>query len=452
ERFSSEVTFSPNMRRLQDEAVANSQGGRVNLSRPEIAPADYVRFGQSDLLSGAIYTAEARANSDSLTAIDEEKGGGGGPMVMGSGGRPGMGEGQGDPNLPEAQGTQYYFKLIAGQYGDFERKLRELDEGAFPAEDDECMVSADLLESSGLAVGDTIFVTSSVMVPGADPSEGIAEVGMEWELRIVGTYKDATDEYSDGYMQNAYTNRRNEIIVTFDAMAGKMVDGAIGISVGARYFLRNPGLLEEYAAEVYAKGLNPIYDVTTDSGNYDKVVGPVESLKGISVAFAALVIGFGAVILALLSSMAVRERKYEIGVLRAMGMRRSKVTLGIWAETLAVTVLCLALGLGVGAAVAQPVTDVMLRQQVEAAEKAEAAIADNMPAGPMTVRSMGGMRIGGGEQRVEAEPLSELDVSLGLGTLAEIAAVALLLTSMAGVIATRKITKYEPIKILMERN
>ena len=52
----------------------------------------------------------------------------------------------------------------------------------------------------------------------------------------------------------------------------------------------------------------------------------------------------------------------------------------------------------------------------------------------------------------DAKPLDEMKVNVGLDTVAEIILISLLLASFAGVVSISKITKYEPIKILMERN
>ena len=182
----------------------------------------------------------------------------------------------------------------------------------------------------------------------------------------------------------------------------------------------------------------------TDSASYNKVVGPVEGLKGISLTFVVIVLAFGAIILALLASIAIRERKYEIGVLRAMGMKKLKVIAGLWTETLAITIICLAIGLGVGTLVAQPVSNIMLEQQIAAADQANSG-SNGLPAGGIM---SGGQRA----PQSSAEPLKDISVSLDIATLLEIIGIALLLSSLSGIIATQKITKYEPIRILMERN
>lgn len=178
----------------------------------------------------------------------------------------------------------------------------------------------------------------------------------------------------------------------------------------------------------------------------DGIVGPVEGLKSVAVTFMIVVLVLGGLIIALLSSMAIRERKYEIGVLRAMGMKKSRVAFGLWAESLILTGVCLAVGLGAGTLLAQPITDFLLSGQAEAAAGNDAT---NQQAGGMGM-GMGNPMVGGTQS--DAKPLSDLAVSLTPTTTVQIALVALLLATLAGLMALSRITKYEPIKILSERN
>lgn len=55
--------------------------------------------------------------------------------------------------------------------------------------------------------------------------------------------------------------------------------------------------------------------------SYNQIVGPVEGLSSVSSTFLIIVLIFGGISIAVISSIAIRERKYEIGVLRAMGMK-----------------------------------------------------------------------------------------------------------------------------------
>ena len=106
---------------------------------------------------------------------------------------------------------------------------------------------------------------------------------------------------------------------------------------------------------------------------------------------------------------------------------------------LALTVLCLALGFGVGSVAAQPVANGLLQSQIQIAQENEQKAMENY----------GGIIA---DSDSNAQALSEIDVGLDAASGAEIALIALgisLLASAAGVAA---VTKYEPMKILSERN
>jgi putative ABC transport system permease protein len=425
-RFGAEISLVANMEKLREQAMANSTDGRVKITQPVIPADQYITFGQSEYLQSSVYTASVGVNSSNVKTIAAELGGGSGMMIMGGGG-------------PGAQKpATYMMKLLGNEFNDFKEGVRDIGTGRMPEKQNECIISTDLAELNNLSAGDKLSVTSEL----TDNEMNATEI--TYDLTIVGTYYDATDEYASGAQQNAYTNRRNEILTTYDTVVQAFIPEHRGIKVSAKYYLKNPDLLDAFAKEVYAKGLDPVFDVTTDKAGYNKIVGPVEGLKSISITFMVIVQIFGGIIIILLSSIAIRERKYEIGVLRAMGMKKHKVALGLWAEMLIITCVCLVIGLGTGTLTAQPVTDTLLSGQIAAAQEAEVAQAN-----------MGGLRLmqpAGASTADSVEPLSNIEISLGADTVFQIMGISLLLASLAGLISISRITKYEPIKILMERN
>lgn len=428
-RFGSEIRIEPNMEKVRDEAMKNSTNGMVRVTVPSIPAENYIAFSESEYLQGSILTASAGVICDSITSVDAKLGGGSGMMMLGGG-----------PGTEASEDTpmQFMMSLQGNKLAEFEEGTRELASGEMPDELNECIVSTDLAELNGIQIGDSFTFAGELR----NPAEGSVRA-TSYRLTVVGTYYDITDEYAEGGAQNAFTNRRNEIITTYDTVAQEIQNGMNGIRVAATYYLKNPGLLEEFAAEVYSKGLPETFDVTTDKAAYNKIVGPVEGLKGIAITFMIVVLVFGGIIIALLASIAIRERKYEIGVLRAMGMKKAKVAFGLWTEMLMLTMLCLVIGLAAGRLMAQPVTDALLAGQIEAAEAAQ----DEQESGGGMI-----MRMPQQNSAADAEPLSNIDISLGLDTMLQIMGIALLLASLAGLLSISRITKYEPIKILMERN
>jgi len=181
----------------------------------------------------------------------------------------------------------------------------------------------------------------------------------------------------------------------------------------AIYFLNSPDMLRNFEAELRGKGLPDNYFVRPETASFGSVAGQLESLNSLTFTFLIITLALGAFIMTLLSIISIRERKYEIGVLRAMGMKKKSVALGLWVEIIVITCICFALGMGAGALLSGPVSNIMLAGQGNA---------------------------------------ENIDVSINILTAMQIFAVAILLASIAGIISTSRITKCEPIKILMERN
>ena len=477
ERFASEVSIQPDMQKVMQEAQASATEGRVAIRRPEIESEQLLAFASSEYLKESIATGQIGAESDDIQAIDQDDSGTGGANDT-----PAMPGGMG---MAVSLGLNSNFRLYGDEWTDFNDGMRSLAEdgvSAMPQADNECMISEELAEANEISVGDTLTFTAQMSIDYDDTAEeysaleagdtitvngetytvsesfmgGRATRDVTFELKVVGIYLDLTDEYANENMPAmASLNRRNEILTTLGTLLAQRKTDESGVQVSVTYYLSDPAFLPQFEAEVRAKGLSDLFTVSADTASYENIVRPVEEMKSISVIFMIVVIVLGAVILLLLCSIAIRERKYEIGVLRAMGMKKAKVAAGLWLEILAITCVCLVVGLGVGAAVAQPVSDKLLTAQVEASQQGQGG--QGFRDGPQMIGGMGGRTMGsgmllGGGAVSNAQPLSEMKITLGANTILEIIAISLALASFAGLVSISKITKYEPIKILMERN
>ena len=403
-QFGAKVTIAPNMTKYQS---AMQKG----LSVAETTPEQYVDFSKSEYIFSSILSNSASCASDSLTAVGQSSGG-----MMGGG----------YVKYPT-------MRMLGNNWTDFENGYREiLDGGKIPEAKNECIISEDFAKLNGISVGDTIEIFGMVL----SQDEGKVNEDI-YILTVTGIYLDMTDPTGNSIMPSALMNRRNEILTVFETLQ----PNSAGQSVFATYYLKSPDDLTAFTAELRTKGLDDIYDVSADEASYKAVVGPVEGMKNISLTFMIVVLILGAIILVLLSSMAIRERKYEIGVLRAMGMKKKKVVLGLWAEMIFITAFCLIIGIGAGSLVAQPVTDSLLAGQIASAEEAK----QNANDGKF-------MQIIGGDSSESEKAIEKLNVLLSTNTIIEIVFISLFLASIAGFVSISKITKYEPIKILMERN
>jgi putative ABC transport system permease protein len=133
-----------------------------------------------------------------------------------------------------------------------------------------------------------------------------------------------------------------------------------------------------------------------------------------------------------------------------MGMNKGRVVLGLLCEMIIITTLCLVMGLSIGTITAQPVSNVLLQGQVEAAEKGQNG------GGYNSKGNSGGAGTSAGSNQIrpgqsDAKPLTEIEVGMDIETVWQIILISLLLAGVSSVVGIAYITRYEPIKILTER-
>jgi len=405
----------------QDFLEMRAAGFDARQDLQHISIDNFIAFSESEYLRHTIFNVEMYAWSDTFFAVDDDF--------------------RGAATRTNDDGSVVYvetMKLVATSepeaLADF-GTLREITDGRMFEGLNEAIISEDIARLNGVSVGDVIEL------------QGAYAEDITYRLTVVGIYSDFTEEYTHFFlaMHGRFAdNRRNEVITSFETMMAAGWETNAGLDMRTEYFLRDPDYLAAFEAEVRALGLPITYNVSINQAAFDRVTGPLSGMRNASVTFMIVILVLGAITLALLSFMAVRERKYEVGVLRAMGMERSKVAFGMLSEAVVIAALCLVLGLGVGSAIAQPVANGILEGQVATAEQVES---------PMAGRALfagGQAQIGDGTEGYV--PVSEIQLSLGADVIAQIIILTLGLAALSGVIGVIVITQYEPLKILRERN
>lgn len=420
-RFGAEVSISADSQKLRDPKVAEGY--------KQLTPQQQIAFGKSDLLQSSTFTATVDISPRKLSSLSvSEQDKRMSDFLSGATRADGT-------KMPEV--VPVIARIIATDRpeanSDFKDGARQITNGEIYKNLNDCIISEQYASLNKLSVGDIIEVDSYYK-----------DNPMPHNLMITGIYTDNTMlGTKPNEISSAMENRSNEILTSFETAVNMKMFNEFG-RVSAQYFLKDPSQLSAYEKELRAKGLADYYKVTTDEAGYKKVVGPVEGLAKVTNTFLIVVLILGSMILILLSTLAIRERKYEIGVLRAMGMNKVKVALGLLAEMLVITGICLILGLGIGMAASQPVADSLLANQIELAQ-------DNS-------NTNGGMQTGGSTGlgaptfSSDAKPLSELKINLNADAIMQIILISLVLAGISSIAGIMYITKYEPIKILSERN
>ncbi len=419
DRFGASVYFTPDLRKLLALTEPDENG---MYSNPEITTEQYIAFSKSDAVKNTLFQGSRQTYSDRLLGLDQ----GGEERSYASDNWNSFTVSNPHNAQPrrQAPNTTVLGYSDSSMMEDFALGLRELDEGSFYAAPGECMVSRDFADLNGLKPGD-----------GFDLQDVNNTETAPLHLTVCGIYLDITTPQPDGG-DWAVSNRRNEILTSFSTLEGHSIEG---LYITAVYYLKSPGLAPEFESYVRENGLNEVYHVNVDAASYNSIVKPVESLKNISSTFLAVILSAGCLILILLSMLGVRERKYEIGVLRAMGMPKGKAAFGLVCESVCVMALCLCIGLGVGSVIAQPVSNAIMDEQIDLAKQQP-----QPNYGDILFSTAGANENMSALQEVEIVPAPEsilfiIVISLALG----------LLTNAAGIFY---VTRYEPMKILSERS
>lgn len=365
---------------------------------------------------------------------------------------------------------------------DFTSGIASITNGAVFDEgtsDYSCIISEELATYNDLAVGDVITITN----PNSDTET--------YDLTIVGLYTSSQSNEFSMSMGGANQDPANRIYMSAAALqlilddsesvsttvtdedTGREYETAVNGTLSATYVFANAEDYYNFEQEVRTLGLDDSYTVSSaDITSFENSMTPLNTLSSMAGWFLVVILIIGAVILIVLNIFNVRERKYEIGVLTAMGMKKGKVALQFMTEILVVTMVAIIIGAGIGAVSSVPVTNALLANQIESQQTQQTQIQDNFGRpGNMGGNMRGGMDDGtesemeiqnidgkGGDNPFDqmlggaADYISEIDSAMNLTVVLQMLAIGLLLTLAASAVSTLFVMRYDPLKILANRD
>ena len=150
--------------------------------------------------------------------------------------------------------------------------------------------------------------------------------------------------------------------------------------------------------------------------------------------------------------MSIRERKYEMGVLLALGEKRWKLVGQFVTEILIVAVLSIGIAAVCGNLVADKIGDQLLEQQTESAQSAPQSF--NGPAS-MDMGDRGPGMNGGMQQQGNASgtsTASDLDVQVTAGNLGLLSVIGILIGFVAALIPSLSVLRLQPKTILSRQD
>ena len=189
--------------------------------------------------------------------------------------------------------------------------------------------------------------------------------------------------------------------------------------------------------------------VVTSSGiaAYKQTLKPLENLKSFATTFLYLTLAIGAIVLIVISVISIRDRKYEIGALAAMGMKKLKLAFMFMVEVLTVTLIAILIGAAIGSVASVPVTNYLLTTQVQQQE-----LEDNTNKTTVQQPGAGANRTEDGEVKGKVDYVKNVEFSVDLIVILKMLAIGVGLAVVSGFTSILFILRYDPKQILASRD
>ncbi|HET7302336.1 MAG TPA: FtsX-like permease family protein [Candidatus Saccharimonadales bacterium] len=228
------------------------------------------------------------------------------------------------------------------------------------------------LSSASVYGGDTVSYTSGkALDPTKDVNEAVVGKALAEKNNLsVGSTFTAYGETIKvvGIYDTGSTFSNAGLIMSLASL--QRLSGQSGSVTSATITVDSLDNIDSVTSSVKSK-LGDKADVTNEQENAKQTVQPLENVKTIAMFSLIGALVAGAVIILLTMMMIVRERRREIGVMKAIGSSNTKTMLQFMSESVTLTLLGLVVGLIVGIAAANPVTKVLVTNSTDSSTNSQ---------------------------------------------------------------------------------
>lgn len=298
-------------------------------------------------------------------------------------------------------------------------------------------INEELATYNNVTVGDKIKLQ--------DEDENI------YEFEIIGIFKD-NDTSGDNKMMSMFSGSTNTIITNSNALISITKEHTdITSTINPTFIIDSYDNKDKIQQEFYEKGLNENYVVDTNEELATSSLQPIINVKKFASIFLIITLIIGGVVLFILNMINIRERKYEIGVFRTIGISKLKLTLQFAAELMMVSIVALIIGAGIGATMSKDVSNSLLSNEIENSVVQNENMKNNFGGshdkGEMP--NFGNMT-NMGKPNIQA--YDSIDAVVNVKVLIELLLIGVSLVLLSSLASMISIQRFSPLTILKERS
>ena len=425
----------------EDRTSSREEMSEMFSSARKVSVEDIESYANSEYVKSYYYTMSVFVNSKELEKAemsfgDNENDRRGEVQMPSGGGRNdflGNNQDSGDFTLKGYSSIDAMQEFIEGSYTITSGEVSD------DFEADNCLINSELATLNEVEVGDLITIVDS------------EDEEKTYELTVTGIFEEKAETNNVG--MSMFSNSANTIITNVNVikkMAANNED--LSISTAPTFVLTSSSVIELFEAELTEKGLSEYLAVQTNLDQVDGATSTISNVKTFAITFLIITLILGTIVLLVINMINIRERKYEIGVLRTIGMKKSKVCFQFLSELLIVSFVALILGASIGATLSVPVSNSLLKSEISSSQNEQENIRDNFGKGNQP--DFGGKTGGKGNFNgvVQVQAFDSIDAVVDLKVLVELLALGLIITLISGSSAMISIQKFSPLTILKERS
>lgn len=411
-------TITEDDRKLNKENMQNIFSEVANISVEDIE-----KYGNSDYVKNYYYQISVGVNATGMEKVSQTDND---SSNFGRGGKENF------QNTSTSDFTLVGYSSVSAMEDFISGKYKIVDgEVSDDLDSNYCVINSELATLNNIQVGDQITIV--------DPDHS----DYTMILTVSGIYEEDSDQEDAMGMFSSSANMMITSSNTVNQFISK--DENMKRSITPTFVLTSKDVVDSFSKELTEKGLSEYLVLSTNLDQVEEATSTISNTKTFATTFLIITLIIGSIVLFVINMINIRERRYEIGVLRTIGMKKSLLALQFVNELLMVTIISLFIGTAIGASLSVPVSNHLLQNQISKQTEEKNTINQNFGGNKKDrFNSINGV--------TNVEVFDSIDAVVDFKVLGQLFVIGIVLTLVSSTASMISIQRFSPLTILKERS